>query len=171
MKEEEKNELFSPEELAQEEISEDKLKEKGLTISESWLYKLFVKSAYRLIEKPLAILTVMKRAIARMKEYDSVKSFTVDAKNKLNTIIRLLTAYAKGEYRGVSKMNIALTLAAILYFLAPFDLIPDFLAIGLLDDLAILTWVYQNFQSEIDSFLDWEDKQKLKIDIYEDDNN
>ena len=73
----------------------------------------------------------------------------------------VLRAYAEKEYTEISKTNAALSLAAILYFLSPIDLLPDFLAIGLIDDLAVLTWVYFNFQSEIEGFLEWEDENKL----------
>ena len=48
-------------------------------------------------------------------------------------------------------------LAAVIYFINPIDLIPDFLfGLGLTDDLAVLTWVYQTAASEINSFKNWE---------------
>lgn len=48
-------------------------------------------------------------------------------------------------------------LAAIIYFINPIDLIPDFLfGIGLADDLAVLTWVYHAAADEIASFKNWE---------------
>lgn len=48
-------------------------------------------------------------------------------------------------------------LAAIIYFINPFDLIPDLIfGIGLADDLAILTWVYSAAAEEINSFIKWE---------------
>ena len=58
-----------------------------------------------------------------------------------------------------------LSLAAIIYFIFPVDIIPDFLVVGLVDDIALLVWVYDNMQSEIDAFLEWEDKQKIRIEI------
>ena len=62
-------------------------------------------------------------------------------------------------------LMVGLLVVSLVYLLLPFDLIPDFLAIGLLDDLAILTWVYLNFQSEIEGFLEWEDDNFLRIEI------
>jgi uncharacterized membrane protein YkvA (DUF1232 family) len=159
--------IFTEEDL-KEDFTEDKLRKKGLDISNYWLYKVFIKSAYRLINRPLAILTILKRVLAKVQSYASVQSFTRDAKTQLQTIVRLLSAYAKKEYTGISKINAVLSLAALLYFLSPVDIIPDILAIGLLDDLALLTWVYSNMRSEIDAFLEWEDSKKIRISI---DNN
>jgi len=148
-------------------LPEQTIDQSGEEVSESWLYQLFVKSAYRLLEKPLAVFQILKKAVKRISKYQSIKDFTEDAQERLSTIIRLVRAYSRGEYREISRVNIALTLAAIIYFIAPFDLIPDFLGIGLLDDLAILTWVYENFRSEIEDFLEWEDEQKVRIELNE----
>ena len=162
--------IFSDEELEQD-FSEEQLNDKGSKISESVLYTLFVKSAYRLLQKPLAVFRILKKAVARLQKYDSIREFAKDAKEQIETITRMIGAYVKGDYRGISKTNAALSLAAILYFLSPIDFIPDFLAVGLLDDLAILTWVYTNFQQEIEGFLTWEEETKLiriEIDPVED---
>lgn len=160
----EQDPIFTEEDL-KEDFTEEKLREKGLDISNYWLYKVFIKSAYRLINRPLAILTILKRVLSKIQSYPSVQSFTKDAKDQLQTIVRLLNAYAKKDYTGISKLNAVLSLAALLYFLSPIDLIPDILAIGLLDDLALLTWVYKNMSSEIDAFIEWEDSKKIRISI------
>jgi uncharacterized membrane protein YkvA (DUF1232 family) len=151
----------------QEEFAEgeEPLEEKGLLISETWIYKIFVKSAYRLINKPLAVLRLLKQTINHMQRYENVKEFTKDVKTHLNTLIRLVQAYAKGEYRGVSLQGIALTVAALIYFVAPLDFIPDFLVIGLIDDIALMMWVYKNYSKEIEAFLEWEDNKKVRIEL------
>ena len=146
-------------------LQQEELKDKGLKISETWMYKIFVKSAYRLLQKPLTILQILKKAVARLQQYQNVKEFTEDVKDHVSTLIRITRAYAKNEYRDISKRNMALSIAAIIYFISPLDIIPDFLAAGLIDDIAILLWVYKNMQTEIDAFLEWEDAQKIRIEI------
>ncbi|MBL7834088.1 MAG: DUF1232 domain-containing protein [Cyclobacteriaceae bacterium] len=50
-----------------------------------------------------------------------------------------------------------IVLAAIIYFLNPIDLIPDFIPVlGLTDDFSVLLWVYNTVTHEIDKFLTWE---------------
>lgn len=138
---------------------------KGRDVSESWMYKTFVKSAYSLLNKPLAILTVLKKSVARLQRYDNVRELAGDVREQFSTIIRMVRAYIKGDYREVSFKNIALSVAALLYFISPLDLVPDFLAIGFADDIALLAWVYANYQDEIEAFRQWEDKDKIRIDI------
>lgn len=153
----------SPEESPQ--FDQESLKDKGFTISETWMYKVFVKLAYRLLQKPLTILQILKKAVARLQQYQNIKELSEDIRNYIGILIRITRAYVKGEYRRISKINVVLSLAAIIYFIFPVDIIPDFLVVGLVDDIALLVWVYDNMQSEIDAFLEWEDKQKIRIEI------
>ncbi len=66
-------------------------------------------------------------------------------------------AYANGKYRAVPWKTVMTLLAAIIYFLNPLDLIPDFIPLmGLTDDVAVLVWAYDLISTEIDKFMAWE---------------
>lgn len=157
--------IFSEKEL-EEDLSEEQLEEKGFKISESWLFKFFLNSANRLLHRPITIFQILKSGVERFQQYDSIQEFADDAKERFMLIIRLLQAYLKGEYTEISKTNIVLSLAVILYFISPIDLIPDFLVAGFIDDLAILSWAYHNFHQEIEAFLLWEEENKMiRIDL------
>lgn len=145
-----------------QENSSDK---KNLKISETWYYKAFVKIAYSLINKPLSLLRLIKKVIIHLKKYQSVKDLTDDVKENLFVLLRLIKAYASGSYRKISVSGIVGTIAAIIYFVAPLDFIPDFLLLGFVDDVAIIVWVYDNYRKEIDAFLKWEDEHKIKIEL------
>ncbi len=149
--------------------NEEPIEKKGLKISESWAYKAFVKIANRIIHKPLSVFRLIKQVIANLQRYDSVKELTKDVKDQMLVMARMVKAYAKGEYRGISLKGIIGSLAALLYFVAPIDFIPDFLIVGLVDDVAIIMWVYSNYKKEIDAFLAWEDEKKLRIELNDED--
>jgi uncharacterized membrane protein YkvA (DUF1232 family) len=79
------------------------------------------------------------------------------AKEKLSIFSRLASAYASGKYREVPWKTVMTILAAIIYFLNPLDLVPDFIPLmGLTDDFGVLVWVYNSVQGEINKFLEWE---------------
>ena len=79
------------------------------------------------------------------------------AKEKFLIFSRLSNAYATGKYRNIPWKPVMVMLAAIIYFLNPIDLIPDFIpGLGLTDDFSVLVWVYNSVSSEIDKFLAWE---------------
>lgn len=71
----------------------------------------------------------------------------------LITLIDLLRAWARGEYRDVPLRSIVIIVAGVLYFVTPLDFIPDFIfGLGLLDDITVLTWVVSVLRDEIDRF-------------------
>ena len=161
---EDKNKEYTKE---QAKFMEEDEEERGLKIADTWLYKIFVKGAYRLINKPLAVFRLVKQVIAHVQRYSSVKELTKDVKEHLGVFTRLVHRYATGEYRGIYLKGVVLTVAALMYFVAPLDFIPDFLIIGLIDDIALMMWVYKNYRDEFEKFLAWEDEQKVRIDIPE----
>ena len=73
---------------------------------------------------------------------------------------RMIKAHISGTYKMKSMRVFIMLLAAIIYFINPIDLIPDFVfGIGLADDLAVLTWVYKVAYDEVTLFRNWEDSQ------------
>lgn len=75
----------------------------------------------------------------------------------LPVLLRLARAWASGEYRRIPLKSIVLVVAAVLYFLNPLDLIPDFLPIvGYLDDAAVVGYVLRTLQQELEIFRAWE---------------
>jgi uncharacterized membrane protein YkvA (DUF1232 family) len=55
-------------------------------------------------------------------------------------------------------------IAGILYFVLPIDVIPDFIVgAGLLDDVAVLTWVLNSVRPVLDDFGEWEAARAQRI--------
>lgn len=74
---------------------------------------------------------------------------------------RMITAWARGEYRSIPWGVMVALVSALIYFLSPIDLIPDMLVgLGLFDDSVILAFVAAQFKSELDRFALWEAANK-----------
>jgi uncharacterized membrane protein YkvA (DUF1232 family) len=72
---------------------------------------------------------------------------------ELLQLIELVSAYAKGEYRNIPWKAIVYAIAAIIYFVNPFDVIPDFIfGIGFLDDAAVIAFVINAIREELERF-------------------
>jgi uncharacterized membrane protein YkvA (DUF1232 family) len=116
---------------------------------------------------------LLSRAAQYAKNPDKLRDLTREATKKaeaagtggplrdllqsLMAFLRLVRAYAKGEYREVPWQKLVLIVAAILYFLTPIDVIPDFvLGIGYLDDAAVIAWVVSTVRTVLDRFIEWE---------------
>lgn len=76
-------------------------------------------------------------------------------------LVRMIRAYAAGEYRGLPWKSLLSVIAVLIYFVSPIDLIPDFLPfIGITDDVALVVWLIKTFGDDIRKFGEWEKKEK-----------
>ncbi len=75
----------------------------------------------------------------------------------LMSICRMLKAWSKGEYRSIPWKTIVLSLATVIYFLNPLDMVPDFIpGVGYIDDAVVLGFVVNSIRKELERFLQWE---------------
>jgi uncharacterized membrane protein YkvA (DUF1232 family) len=75
----------------------------------------------------------------------------------LMAMIRLLRAYHHGEYRDVSTPNLLVVVAALIYFVSPFDVIPDSVPIlGNIDDAMVVRLALESVRADLDTFMAWE---------------
>lgn len=73
----------------------------------------------------------------------------------------LVKAWIAGDYRQVSNKTIVILVAALLYFVMPLDVVPDFLfGLGFFDDAAVLVYAFSQLKAEIAAFKAWQ-KQHL----------
>jgi uncharacterized membrane protein YkvA (DUF1232 family) len=77
--------------------------------------------------------------------------------SKIPVIIRMIkSAMKKGGYKPHIK-DVILPGLALVYLISPIDIIPDWIpAIGVLDDLALLTFVIPLLIKEAEKFVAWE---------------
>jgi uncharacterized membrane protein YkvA (DUF1232 family) len=74
----------------------------------------------------------------------------------LQIFLRLLRAQLAGKFRAPAD-SILMIIAAVIYFVSPFDLIPDSVPVlGLIDDAALITCVAKANLNLISSFRRWE---------------
>ena len=111
--------------------------------------------ARRLIASPQALLRVVAQAsrkAAALRNPPRLKAVL----EELKAMLDLLKASATGAYPGPSKANLLLIAGAVVYFLVPTDLIPDFIAgAGYVDDAMVITWVISTTKEELAKFKRW----------------
>jgi uncharacterized membrane protein YkvA (DUF1232 family) len=75
----------------------------------------------------------------------------------LVTFLRMLRAWATGNYKLLPWKSLSLILGAVLYFMSPIDMIPDVLpGFGFMDDAFIITWVMRMLRRDVSAFREWE---------------
>ncbi|MEQ9423653.1 MAG: DUF1232 domain-containing protein [Cyclobacteriaceae bacterium] len=125
---------------------------------------------------------LMKRAVQMAEDNAQLKALVETVKRKLeeiganeklqnliNTVklfIKMIKSYVSGDYNDLPKKSLILILLALIYFIFPMDIIPDFIPVsGFIDDVSVLLWVYNSIQDDIAAFEEWQNDQTTTINI------
>ena len=77
-------------------------------------------------------------------------------------MISLVKNYVQGKYTTVPYGTILAVLSALVYFLSPIDIIPDFIPLaGYLDDMAVLGLCMNMVSIDIETYEKWRQAQEL----------
>ena len=83
-----------------------------------------------------------------------------DTWDEVLLVVEMIKSWAQGDYQDISKKSVIMMIAAIIYFVAPLDAVPDFLfGWGYLDDLAVLRLVFGQIKVEMEKFKDWKQQR------------
>lgn len=78
----------------------------------------------------------------------------------LQALLRMIRAWLDGRYRTMPWQSVVFAIACVVYFVNPFDIIPDFIpGAGFLDDATVLGFVIKSIKQDIEQFLSWEKTQ------------
>jgi uncharacterized membrane protein YkvA (DUF1232 family) len=112
----------------------------------------YLKEAFVYLKNPKKLSRLLTAVIVYTgKNKNAVKTFLKD----IILLWEMLNAWFKGEYKDIPKKTIVLIITALIYFISPIDLIPDWLPGGFIDDAALVTWVLQSISSDIQKFKTW----------------
>jgi uncharacterized membrane protein YkvA (DUF1232 family) len=113
------------------------------------------KSETLFSQNHVGLLSLIKGALKKVQETAASSNLTVV--KLLNRYIilfsELIKSYVQGKYTKLPVVTLVKITAALLYFVMPFDFVPDFLPlVGFADDLAIVVWVGKAIKDELDEF-------------------
>ena len=113
------------------------------------------KSETLFTQNQVGLLSLIKGALKKVQE--TAASSNLSVVKLLNRYIilfsELIKSYVQGSYTKLPVVTLVKITAALLYFVMPFDFIPDFLPlVGFADDLAIVVWVGKAIKEELDEF-------------------
>jgi len=75
----------------------------------------------------------------------------------LQAMLRLIRAYAGGDYRNIARDQLLTIIAAVSYLVDPFDLIPDEVPfLGFIDDSTVIGFAVSRTRQALDDFILWE---------------
>ncbi len=115
---------------------------------------LFFEKILKNVEKLILNKSKSINILDKIKDkLDNAKDNLNGTKEKLKIVRYMTLDWIKGDYKEVPKKTIIYLFGALIYFLIPTDLIPDFLfQIGLLDDIAVIHFVLDSFSEDIKKY-------------------
>jgi uncharacterized membrane protein YkvA (DUF1232 family) len=123
--------------------------------------KEYIIKAKKIINDDEKLKKLIEDVLKKLKEISSDKKTSAKLNDSLRLFIRIINAYTSKEYTYVPWKTICLIVAGLIYFIYPVDLIPDFIPVsGLIDDVALIAWIYESIQDDIEKFLEWEKSLK-----------
>jgi uncharacterized membrane protein YkvA (DUF1232 family) len=100
---------------------------------------------------------LLDEALKKAKKKEKNQGPLADIWNNLKALLRMMQAYIRREYVDIPWVSIVTVVGAIIYFLSPFDLIPDFLPFaGYIDDAAVIAFILAQVKVDLDNYLQWE---------------
>ncbi len=115
------------------------------------------KKAGNVLNDPQRVSKLLK---ASREKIDNLEIGKVELNGIISTIktfIRMLRAFGTGQYQAVPWVTILMIAAALIYFITPLDLIPDFIPVtGYLDDFTIILMIFHRFKEDVMAFQTWE---------------
>ena len=116
-------------------------------------YVAFNKIAATLIKDKGKTLSKIQEGFTKANDN---KSALANVWEHLQLLLSLTKDYSNGTYTAIPKATMISVLAALLYFISPLDLVPDFLVgLGFLDDAVILGFVVKKVAKELDKYRSW----------------
>lgn len=114
----------------------------------------FRKKAHETLKDPEALRRVLREASVKA---DRNRHKLRGVWSNLKALLRMVQAWVRRDYREAPWRSLVAAMAAILYFLNPFDLIPDFIALGgYIDDAVFIGWVVTAVRRDLEKFRLWE---------------
>jgi uncharacterized membrane protein YkvA (DUF1232 family) len=124
---------------------------------EPWFFERFTRHAQDGVNDRNSLFSVLETAREKADRNRGAFSEGIDA---LMAFIRLVLAWVRGEYRDISTKTVVMIVAAIIYFVTPFDAVPDFIPwLGFTDDLTFVLFVLARVREELDKFVGWEEER------------
>lgn len=126
-------------------------------VLQSRFFKLAMAVARKYAYSRSRLFVLLSQAFAKLRDKATKENLQRDFLPKLNLFLRMIRAYASGEYKELPTTALIKIVAAVVYFVMVIDFIPDFIPVlGFADDLAVILWVYKSIDDQMLQFQEWE---------------
>jgi uncharacterized membrane protein YkvA (DUF1232 family) len=118
------------------------------------------KKAKEVAKDKNRISAVVSNARLKLQRITKDSNEFQEFKSKLEILLRMAKSHISGDFKAFSWKTILLIVFALVYFVVPIDVIPDFIPmLGYSDDISIVYFIFQKLNDDIARFVAWESAQ------------
>ena len=115
-------------------------------------YQNSYEQAEEILENPDKVEKLLKKMRRKLEKLP----FCKDQLMALPKMALMVHSFIHKQYTKAPVASIISIIAAIAYFVMPFDVIPDILPfVGFLDDIGMIAFVMNQVGKELDEYMDW----------------
>ena len=138
-----------------EPVSKDEKQLGGDEVTESAAFRRATVEAEAYASDPKRLRKLLEDAVGKLNVIP--RGPFGEAWPYLLAMLRLARDYQAGDYLDMPKPKLLIVVAAIIYFVSPFDVIPDYLPVlGHIDDAFVVSLALKSVRAELDTFMAWE---------------
>ncbi|PIY10594.1 MAG: hypothetical protein COZ18_05735 [Flexibacter sp. CG_4_10_14_3_um_filter_32_15] len=131
-------------------------------VENSKFYKTAATKAVKVIASRNKMFALLNKAYTHFSNKENDRPVSTEVKEKFKTLLRLIRALYKKEYKDFPWGSLVKATATIIYLVSPLDLIPDFIPfVGMMDDFALISWTISSLSDDIKDFENWEEAQQI----------
>ena len=84
--------------------------------------------------------------------------------NNIPTMVSMVRSYLRGNYTKIPKRTILAIVSALIYFLSPIDVVPDWIPLlGQLDDAIVIASCWNLVNKDVEDYRQWKKESTLKV--------
>lgn len=127
------------------------------------IQRYYPKSAVKIQEVLATTILLDKLATSVYSKLDNYVQKYADIADRIKSLINIAQDWQRGAYRTISYKNISIGVFVLIYFVNPYDFIPDFIPfIGKKDDDFFVKKGLVYLDEEIEKYNSW----KLQNDVF-----
>ena len=82
----------------------------------------------------------------------------------IQTMVNMVRSYLKGNYTKIPKRTILAIVSALIYFLSPIDVVPDWIPLlGQIDDAIVIATCWNLVNKDVEDYRQWKIESRLQV--------
>ena len=107
-------------------------------------------------EKLLGDKDALERLLQRLERKLRPIPVVGNALSSIPVLVSLIRSYVKKEYTDIPIGSILAIISALIYFVSPIDIVPDFIpGVGYVDDALVIAACFKLVESDVQEYIKW----------------